>query len=277
VSFGTTGISTPLPTPNTIDILEKEFNHDICRMVFWGGDVNSDDLASGSPISIQWGRSPVMRNFYGYVNHASRVNNALVTSGSLTDRNAVEVVAVGASWPMKAPGTGNWGHNTVSQVVQIIADQFGFTTNITSHPTVWPSLQMAGKSYWQFCVKLAKMVGYTFYCSGTELVFKPRTTDPHQLASLAAVYDMQKNPMGMFIFNPTVGAANPEGGQLYNRQVYGIDAKTTQIIFSQVSGSPSNTKLGSTVNVPSFNKTEHFNVRSQHEADTLTKGCGLLN
>jgi hypothetical protein len=81
----------------------------------------------------------------------------------------------------------------------------------------------------------------------------------------------------MPVFTPTLGTASPEGGLLYDRQLYGIDPRTNAIIYSEVSGSPSTTNLGTYVGLPPFSKTEHFTVRSQAEADIKVGGAGLLN
>jgi len=136
---------------------------------------------------------------------------------------------------------------------------------------------MLGMSYWQFCVELAKEIGYTFYCSGTELVFKPRQTDPLNIIGLVATYDYRANPAQLPIFNPTLGVANPMGGQLADRQVGGVNPRTVQPIYAQQSGSASPTTLGSTVEAPLFNKSSHCIVSNQSEANSRIAGEGSLN
>lgn len=276
VQFYGAGISTPLPTPNTFKASQKEYAHDIITMEFWGGDVNSDSLASGTPVVILFGTSGSQRAFYGYVNHAGRTNNTLAGTTAV-QRNATQVTCVGASWPMKQAGTQVFTSMATYQIIQSIATSFNLETDIVPDTTVWPSRAMAGQSYWQFCVGLAQLIGYTFYCNGIQLVFKPRQTNPNSLSSLAAIYDGKSDPAGLPIFSPVVGATNPTGGQLANRQSAGVNPRTLQTISAQVSGSPSPTSLGSVTVNPIFNTTEHFPVSSGSEANTKTMGSGALN
>lgn len=276
VVFSGSGLSTPLPGPNTLEITQQEFMHDTAVLEFWGGDVNSDSLVSGTPMLLTFGTSSFQRVFYGYVNDASRMNNSL-GGMSLVQRNAVCVTCVGASWPMKQVGNQVFTSMATWQIIQAVADMFGLDTDIVPDTTVWPSRQMAGMTYWQFCVSLAQLIGYTFYCNGIQLVFKPRQTNPANLSSLAAIYDYQNNPAGLPVFNPTVGATNPTGGQLANRQLAGINPRTLQTVYAQVSGSPAPTSLGSAPVTPPFNKTEHFSVQSQQEAQAKVNGAGALN
>lgn len=271
------GTQVPPLGPNYLQVYQEEFKHDIAVMQFWADDVDADSYASGAPMVAVFGRPPVSRIFYGYVNHPTRTNNALSTVSSLTDRNSTTITCMGASWFMKQAGNRSWEGMTASQIVQAVADIFGLAADITPHETVWPSVPMAGMSYWQLCVMLAKRIGYTFYCSGVQLVFKPRQTDPSNLSGLIASYNYRADPGSLPVFTPTLGATSPAGGQLVDRQSASINPRTNQVIYSHVSGNPSPTILGSTINTPIFRKTEHFTVSSQEEADAKTAGAGLSN
>ena len=271
------GVQRPTINPNTLQITQQEFCHDVCVLTFWADDIGADSYNSGMPMSLTWGRPLVKRAFYGYVSHASRSNNALAGSMDLMTRNSTTVVCFGASWPMKASGTITWQNQTASQVVTQIAQSFGLITNIIPHDTVWPVLHMAGMTFWEFCVMLAKRIGYTFYVSGATLFFKPRNTDPTQLAGLVAYYDYRRDPGSMPVFMPTVGATNPFGGDLTNRNVSGIDFRTNQIIYSSLAGSPQSKTFGNFTDTPVFNKTEHFTVRNQDEANVKINGAGQSN
>lgn len=271
------GVQTPPLNLQTMKVMQEEFCHDMVTMQFWADDADSDSYASGMPMILTFGRPDTKRTFYGYVSHVSRTNNALSTVTTPTDRNSTCVVCVGASFPMKQTDTKSYFSQTASQVVQSIADQFGLAANIVPDSMVWPVLSMAGRSYWQFCVALAKRIGYTFYCSGIQLVFKPRQTNPASLNGLVATYDYRNNPGGLPVFTPILGATSPAGGQLLNRQYGTIDPRTNQIIYSQVTGSPQPTVLGSSVNIPLFNETQHFTANSQSEANAKLSGVGTLN
>lgn len=269
-------ISTIPSGPTMLKITQQEFAHDVVEMLWWGGDVNAAPLLSGMPLEITFGNPTVKREFYGYVNHAGRINNYM-PGMAMESRNGVSVVGIGASWQMKNVGQQVWYNATVSQVLHAVAAKFGLATDITNHNTVWPVLQMAGQSYWQFCVSLAHRVGYTFYCNGVQLVFKPRQTNPANLTFLADSFDLRADPAGMPVFTPQIGATSPSGGQLKNRQMAGINPRTNQPFYSQVSGAATATSLGPVVDAPLFTETLHSTADSQEESDVRTSGTGLTN
>jgi phage protein D len=272
--FSGQGISTPLATPDTATITETEFFHDVAVLKYWGGDITSAALASGTPMSMTYGRPNGTRTFYGYVNHPTRENNNAAT---LTDRNSTTITCVGASWPMKQTDTKVFTNTTCSSVVVQIAALFNLAADIVPDTTVWPSLQMAGQTYWQFCVTLAQKIGYTFYCNGIQLVFKPRTTSGANLSALAAMYDYRIDPSSLVSFTPTTGTASPQGGQLANRQLAGINPRTLQPTYSQVNGQPNSQVLGTTIETPPFNLTQHDVVTSQAESDANVNGAAASN
>jgi phage protein D len=273
--FGITG--PPLPSPSTLCVEQEEYCHDTAVANFWAADVDADSFVSGMPVTLDFGFVNVRRYFYGYVNHAERVNNVLSTTQGLTNRNSVNVYCVGASWPMKQVGTRGWFNRTASQVVTEIAQAFGFDIDVVPDQTVWPSLQMAGQTYWQFCVHLAKMIGYTFYCNGVQLVFRPRKINPRALTGTVAAYDYRADPAGMPVFTPVLGATSPGGGRLANRQATGIDPRTTTVIYSQVPGSPAPSIMGLSAENPVFNKINHFAARNQQELNAQNAGEGAVN
>lgn len=270
------GPNTPLPNPATFSLTEQEFAHDVLRMDFWGGDVDSQSLTTGTPIKVVYGRPPQMRVFYGYVNHAGRTNNQLAQTRE--GRNAVCVFSVGASWPMKDDASNRYQGLSNTQIISQIASQFGLGQYIVPYPSITgPVKQQGGLSYWQFCVQLAQEIGYTFYCDGIQLVAKPRQTDPNNLTSLAAVFDYKVDPGSLPVFNPTMGANNPSGGQLRNRLVAGVDMRTAVPYVSTLSGSGTSSVLGVQQEAPPFTEIDQFTSRNASEAATKLAGMGQAN
>lgn len=271
------GSGQPLLTgPNNIVLTEKEFHHDVCTMDFWGDNVDSDSYYSGMPMILSFGRPGMMRLFTGYVNHASR-RNSRFTDDSLMDRNSTNITCLGASFWLKEPGTDSWANRTVSQVVQEIADRFGLSAQVEDHPTVWGTLQMAGKSYWEFMCGLAKKVGYTFYCNGVQLVFRSRPVNPIALTSAPYIIDYLYDPWKMMSFTPILGSNSPANGQLRNRYSATVDPRTNNLINNTVSGSPALTFLGQFANLPLFDDFEHITCRSAEELSVILSGLGLNN
>ena len=269
------GIQSQFPTPSSFCLSEQEYNHDFLRMEYWGGNVNSDSLASGTPIQVNFGRPPTMRSFYGYVNHAGRRSNAMASSA--LQRNTTCVYAVGASWPLKEVSSAVYQNMTSTQIIQQIAAQFGLASMVVPSTQTWSVKQQGGQTYWQFCVQLAQEIGYTFFCDGIQLVAIPRQTNPTQLSSLIAIYDYTKNPSSLPIFNPTLGANNPTGGQLRNRQIAGVDTRTNQPFFLTTTGSGTPSMLGVVQDTPPFNDIEQFSSADQSQAMTKLQGISQLN
>ena len=271
------GSEVPAIGPYSVQIKEAEYCHDVAVLKTWADDVDSDSYQSGMPVAITFGRPTAKRYFYGYVDHSRRVNNALANVTSLGDRNSTVVTCVGATWPMKTSGNLSWRNQTVPQVIEQIAEIFGLEANVDPHSTVWPTLHMAGMSYWQFGVSLAQRIGYTFYGNGVQLCCKQRNTDPANLTGIALLYDYRNDPSSMPVFSPVLGASNPYGGQLLNRQTAGINPRTLVPFVAVQGGIPSPTVLGGATNQPVFASVDHYVADTQGESQAKISGAGLQN
>lgn len=264
--------------PESIFIVQEEYMHDTLTMTIWADDATSDAYLSGTPVSVTFGRPGQKRIFYGYVNHVNRVNYNLADAGSLAQRNSVTVFCVGASFWMKQPGTDGWFDQTASQIVTKIAAKFGLSCYVEPDSTVWPVLQMAGMTYWQFCIELAQRIGYTFYCNGTQLVFKRRQTNPNNIIyDNIFNYNYKNVPRLISDFTPVLGANSPENGKLVNRQSMGVDFRTNQVTYSQLSGSSNLPVLGTQQESPLFREIEHFSSSTQQEVKSRNEGLGNAN
>lgn len=276
VAFQGQGISTRLPNPHSFLLKEEEFAHAYLSMEFWGGDVQSQSLMTGSPMQVSFGRPPQMRTFYGYVNHVGRINNQLASTKE--GRNAICVYCIGASWPMKEVSTNVYLQQTNTQIIQQIGSQFGLGSYIVPSSIVTSGAkQQASLTYWEFCCQLAREIGYTFYCDGIQLVAKPRKTDPNNLTSLAAVFNYSNDPAGLPVFNPVLGSNSPGGGMLRSRTLAGVDATTLQPYVLTLAGSGTSSVLGVVQETPPFTDTMQFTSRTAGEAQGKLSGAGQLN
>lgn len=276
VSFQGQGPQTPLPSPTTFCLTEQEYSHAVLVLDYWGGDVQTQSLTTGTPILVNFGRPPQMRTFYGYVNHAGRTSNQL--SSSREGRNSISIFCIGASWPLKQRDVANYTGLTNTQIIQQIATQFGLGSHIVPfYGSTGAAKQQGGLSYWEWCVQLAQEIGYTFYCDGIQLVAKPRQTNPNDLSSLAIVYDYMNNPALLPIFNPVLGSNSPGGGQLRNRQVAGVDARTVQPFFVNVSGSNTPNVMGVVQETPPFTTIEQFTAQNTSQAMAKLQGVAQAN
>lgn len=268
--------NTPLPNPAVLEICQEEYAHETAKMLFWGGDVDVSGLYSGTPVVIDYANADTGRTFYGYVNHTER-NSTGFASVSLMERNSLTIYCVGASYFMKQPDTKSWFQTTLAPVVQQIAGLFGLSTSLQQDTTVWPSLQMAGQSYFEFLCKWAKRIGYAFYPSGPQLVFKPRQVNPRAIGAVAASYDYRNDVARMPIFRPVIGSTTPGTGRMRTRQVSGIDPRTGKLFTSTITGSGATSRLGTNVDSSVFTEINHEIFGSQAEATARVKGDALYN
>lgn len=273
---GASGPNTQLPTPKTFCLNEQEFSHTILDMEFWGGDVTSISLLSGTPILANFGRAPYMRVFYGYVNHVGRINNQL--SKDREGRNSINITCVGASWPLKNKASMVSTGLTNTQIISTIASQFNlgqFVVPFTMYTGT--SKSQGGLSYWEWMVQLMQEIGYTLYCDGIQIVAKPRQTNPNNLTALSAVYDYSANPAGLPVFNPVMGSNSPQGGQLRTRVNAGIDMQTLQPYVNTVVGSNTPSLLGVVQETPPFTEINQMTTRSVAESATKLQGVAQAN
>jgi hypothetical protein len=270
------GPRTPLPGPNVFCLTEREFMHAVLTLDYWGGDATAQSLVSGTPIQVNFGRPPQMRIFYGYVNHVGRTNDQ--TSKTREGRNAICVYCVGASWPLKQRDIANYANQTNTQIISDVATQFHLGSYVVPfYGNTGDQKLQGGLSYWEFCVQLVQEIGYTFYCSGIQLVAKPRNTDPNNLTSQPILFDYAKNPAALPVFNPVLGSNSPAGGQLRNRVIGGIDMITLQPFILNVSGSNTSQVLGVTQETPPFTEIEQFTTHSPAQATSKLQGMAQAN
>ena len=263
--------------PAYVSITQEEYKHDILTMQIFADDSTVPAYLSGAPVNVTFGRPTSKRTFYGYVNHVKRLNKSLSTVESPEDANSTVITCVGASYFMKQAGTESWTNQTASQVVKQIAKKFNLATDIEDSKTVWPSLQMNGQSYWEFCAELAKRIGYTFYCNGVQLAFKNRPTNTKKITGNVYVYDYSKQSIYLPEFHPTLGATSIEEGLLRRRELAGVNPRTTTLTFSKQDGSTFLPLLGLKQETPRFVEIEHTPSDSQKETTARVKSLGAYN
>lgn len=270
------GPSTQLGTPTVFCLNQREFSHEVLDMQYWGGDVQSFTLATGQPVWVSWGRPPAMRIFYGYINHAGRVNNQL--SQDRDGRNSINVHCVGASWVLKDRASSVYSSLTNTQIVSAIVSQYNLGQYVVpSTGNTGSSKQQGGLSYWEWMVQLMQEIGYTLYPDGIQIVAKPRQTNPRNLSNLAATYDYSANPAGLPIFNPVLGSNSPAGGQLRNRVNAGIDVQTLQPYVTTISGSNTSSVLGTQQEPPPFTEIEQMTTQNISQSVSKLQGVAQAN
>jgi phosphomannomutase len=88
------------------------------------------------------------------------------------------VVCVGASYPLNERATRTFSNLTIPDIAAIIAREHSLHLIADSHPTVFPSLTIAGHSYWEWLQEQAKRIGFVILVDGTKVSVRPSGTEP---------------------------------------------------------------------------------------------------
>ena len=161
-----------------------------------------DSIRPGTPIqAVITGNLGEKKEHYGYVHHVVPIKSP--------GKNHIEVVAVGASFPMKQQSQAIYKNTTADEVVRQIGAKHGFAISAIPHPRIFDQIAHAGHTDWQLLVRLAKQVGYTIRAENTELYFEPILEDYKNYRDQAPVFTMRhaSSPQGsdLYKFEPMIG------------------------------------------------------------------------
>lgn len=247
-------------TVRRLDVVQKEYHHDIAEVVVRGETDNAEEFKTGTPVQIDYGRFPRDEGtFYGYINHT--VPEVDRTHPQVGSRD-MKLVCIGASYTMKQPLTGVFTDRTAQGVVLDIAGQFLFTADIPFSNTdiVFPSLNCPGLSAWKFCAETAKKAGLVFYCNKTEIRMMDPLEELHRLDRFVPTFYHRDYFPGIdtiISFKTESGDYFPEPGrQRVTRLAYGVNPRTGEMIFATNDGSSGPITLARTAPKPRFAKYE---------------------
>ena len=244
----------PYSQPFAMRLVQKEYKHDVALLSIYNDNSDAKRYVSGSPVMVTYGFVPTLRVFYGYVNH---VDQQSVPGGKTREERASSVATcVGASFPLKDAANKAWISHTSPQVARDIASQFRLNPSIEDHSFVWPSLKQAGRSYWAFLVYLAQRIGFVVYCTGIQLHFHERDTNPTSLTGAVPLYD-GRDAARVKQFRISMGSESPLGGRLAARQYDAMDPLSGNLYTLTDSGVPSGKTLGATTVIPLFTEIQH--------------------
>jgi phage protein D len=156
--------------PQAIRVIEKPYNHDIVKLSF---DTVSPTwfslLRTGVPVKIAWHQGKDDRDWYGYVHLVSK---KLASQKS----QPMVVTLLGSTLPMKDRDTRVFTSATASEVAQTLVQEMGFRFIGDPSDRRYSQLTMAGHSYWEFLVELAKKAGFGIWVDGTDFHFRDLTS-----------------------------------------------------------------------------------------------------
>ena len=153
--------------PASIDLIQKQYAHDVLIMEFRSeSPLWFDTLKTGTPVEFLWRQDTLNKNWIGYVSSIDRTNAPQRT-------NAMRVMCVGGTFPLKQRVTRVFENKTIPEVVEIIGRGFGFNMIVDAHPQKFSQLVITGNSYWEWINEQAKKIGYGIIIDGMNMFFKP--------------------------------------------------------------------------------------------------------
>lgn len=153
--------------PRRVDLYQKQYSHDVMLLEFSSeSTLWFETLKTGVPVQFSWRQDTLNKNWIGYVSSINKSHSPQRT-------NIMQIMCVGATFPMKQRATRVFPNSTIPEAVATIAREFGFNVVLENHPQRFSQLSITGTSYWEWINEQAKRIGYGVIVDGMDLVFKP--------------------------------------------------------------------------------------------------------
>lgn len=215
-------LQTPLIRVYEFFHSHAKYEHEMITAHFADWDVPHESLTSGTPVSVKIMGVGTSRTINGYIHH--------VIPKIAANKNAVEVVIIGASYHLKQASQKVWHNMTAHQIIADIAQRRGFSYKSTPTTRVFDQVIQAGMTDWEIMVKLAKQHGYSLKCDDTTIYFQPLTQDFTDLRAQASYYylnGLETKKTTLYSFDPVLGDAIPYAeGQKSAIAISGTDRST---------------------------------------------------
>jgi phage protein D len=152
--------------PRRIDIYQKQYHHDIVTLEYSAvSTLWFENLHTGVPITFAWTQDTITKYWTGYVSSVTKVD-APQTQTSMT------VMAIGTSFVLKERATRTFKDSTITEAVQVIAEENGFKFIGDAHSVRFKQLLIPGMSYWLWINEQAKRIGYGVIVDGPNFMFR---------------------------------------------------------------------------------------------------------
>jgi phage protein D len=144
---------------------------------------------------------------------------------------------------------------TATDVVKLIAKEYGFKADADAHPRVYPQISQPGISDFQLLARLAQQCGYTMFIDNTTIKFKNVTTDYNKHRDNAEKFTVREanDPAGstLYSFNLTLGeSVRYADAYKSSVQVNGVDPLSK--VISSITNQTRNTTLRKKANTEIF-------------------------
>jgi len=206
----------------------------------WG--MTYSDIKTGSPIQVTISSPYGSQEFAGYIHS--------ITPDLQTNKNFVEITALGATYVMKQASQNVWTNVTADQVAAQICKKHNLAYYCAPHGRVFDNLCQMGETDWEFLCKLAIQTGYTLRSEGTSVYFDTMTADFTKYQENAPYFILREanDPQGLslFNFNPEVSDANEYDEQMKSAvAVGGVSLTSGNKIVNTNQNRPTATKTQS--------------------------------
>jgi hypothetical protein len=242
-------------------------NHEIAILDFRNkaGDIAPPD---GTRVQVTFGASPQWsKTFYGYVNHAERID-----SGGVKEANTYRVFCVGPSKPMNNANPGRWAGVTESFIARSIAQRYAMRSVLTKGTTLVDWVQSSNETDFKMLNRLAQQAGAFFWVSGSTLNFvdpsdRIITAASQSVQTFTRTYPVLKNPNDTLREMRLIRGADAPGiGSPTVASAFGLDPSTGALIKATGLRSYGNAGLST----PGTSSIYSGSVQSAAEATAVT-------
>lgn len=236
-------------------LYQRPFAHDMVEMTVQGPtDEDYTSWDTGVPLWVKYGRSPSsIGNFYGYVLSVSRHWDETLKL-SVPNRT-MDILAVGASWPLKEPISAVFTNVSSAGIATQVATTNYLDVDAPATSYIWPAKNVSGATTWEFLCDLARTSGLTCAMNGTQLRFYDPTTILKRNNSVVPVFYEKDSGVGSTVLEMTTDVtevSSTEGRRKRNRIFQGTDIRSGNPIFSSDDGSNQGNFLGGRYLSPLF-------------------------
>jgi hypothetical protein len=178
-------------SPYEVKLMQGQGKHDILNLVFKQTAIDVvEDVVTGLPVEFTWTRNSIKKVWNGYVSHVS-------TSLRANQDGTMNVVCIGASFPLKERATRVFTDSTIPEAIGVIAKEFGFEYVNDTHSRKFSQLILAGQSYWSWIQEQSNSIGYAVYVEGTTLFCRKLDSAITQNSSSIPLFSLKNPEVGL--------------------------------------------------------------------------------
>jgi len=233
--------------PQEVVLTQKQRKHDVLTLEYpFLSPKFVKLLKTGVPVKFTWKQGTRSKTWYGYVSSTSKVQSAQL-------KRPMKIHCVGASYVLKKKVQKVYKKTTLTNVAAKIAAENKLKLVTQPSPIIFAQLVNPGQSNWEWLQKMAKLIGYVAYISGTSLVFLPIDKAIEKAKGNAALFQLWSEgiPRNTIFLDRTLDKFTVLSGENIeadefpkaNKAVGGVNPVTGKIITAKKSPSTTGKSL----------------------------------